>query len=98
VTALKKLSPDGVRFNGYFEKIYEKGTGKQFKIEHNRSWLLHTRPLMEAFYHARSFLEAAIASGKGCQAELSFMLLRGSYATVILREIMKPSNPITAGF
>jgi tRNA pseudouridine13 synthase len=32
------------------------------------------------------------------QADLSFMLLRGSYATVFLREIMKPSDPITAGF
>jgi len=32
------------------------------------------------------------------QADLSLMLLRGSYATVFLREIMKPSNPITAGF
>jgi len=32
------------------------------------------------------------------QADLSFMLLRGSYATVLLREIMKPENPITAGF
>ena len=31
-------------------------------------------------------------------ANLSFMLLRGSYATVLLREIMKPSNPIEAGF
>jgi tRNA pseudouridine13 synthase len=41
---------------------------------------------------------SAIAGGKGCQAELSFMLLRGSYATVLLREIMKPSNLITAGF
>ena len=40
----------------------------------------------------------ANASGKGCQANLSFMLLRGSYATIVLREIMKPSNPITAGF
>ena len=29
-------------------------------------------------------------SGGGFQAELSFMLLRGSYATVLLREIMKP--------
>jgi tRNA(Glu) U13 pseudouridine synthase TruD len=29
---------------------------------------------------------------------LSFMLLRGSYATVLLREIMKPENPIKAGF
>jgi len=33
-----------------------------------------------------------------CHAELSFMLLRGSYATVLLREIMKPENPIKAGF
>jgi tRNA pseudouridine13 synthase len=32
------------------------------------------------------------------QAELEFMLLRGSYATVLLREIMKPKNPIGAGF
>jgi len=32
------------------------------------------------------------------QADLSFMLLRGSYATVFLREIMKPKNPIKAGF
>ncbi|MGD0644610.1 MAG: tRNA pseudouridine(13) synthase TruD [Candidatus Bathyarchaeia archaeon] len=38
------------------------------------------------------------ASGKCCQADLSFMLLRGSYATILLREIMKPRNPITAGF
>jgi tRNA pseudouridine13 synthase len=32
------------------------------------------------------------------QSDLSFMLLRGSYATVFLREIMKPSDPIKAGF
>ncbi|MCL2476353.1 tRNA pseudouridine(13) synthase TruD [Candidatus Bathycorpusculum sp.] len=29
---------------------------------------------------------------------LSFMLLRGSYATVYLRELMKPINPLNAGF
>ena len=34
----------------------------------------------------------------GCQAKVSFMLLRGSYATVALREIMKPSDLIAAGF
>jgi tRNA pseudouridine13 synthase len=32
------------------------------------------------------------------RANLNFMLLRGSYATVFLREIMKPSDPIKAGF
>jgi tRNA pseudouridine13 synthase len=36
--------------------------------------------------------------GAECHAKVSFMLLRGSYATVVLREIMKPSNPIVAGF
>lgn len=42
---------------------------------------------------------SAVASYQNvCQAELSFMLLRGSYATVFLRELMKPENPITAGF
>jgi tRNA pseudouridine13 synthase len=34
----------------------------------------------------------------GTQTKMSFMLLRGSYATVVLREIMKPSDPIIAGF
>ncbi|MDW8040052.1 MAG: tRNA pseudouridine(13) synthase TruD [Nitrososphaerota archaeon] len=29
---------------------------------------------------------------------MSFMLYRGSYATVVLREFMKPRNPIKAGF
>jgi tRNA pseudouridine13 synthase len=32
------------------------------------------------------------------EAKLSFTLYRGSYATALLREIMKPSNPIKAGF
>jgi len=31
-------------------------------------------------------------------ATVSFMLLRGSYATVFLREIIKPFDPIAAGF
>lgn len=32
------------------------------------------------------------------QAKLCFTLFRGSYATTLLREIMKPRNPIKAGF
>jgi tRNA pseudouridine13 synthase len=41
---------------------------------------------------------SANTEGEGCQVTVSFMLLRGSYATVVLREIMKPSDLITAGF
>jgi tRNA pseudouridine13 synthase len=40
----------------------------------------------------------ADTSDKGCQVQLGFILLRGSYATIVLREIMKPTDPITAGF
>ena len=43
-------------------------------------------------------ISAVAANHRACQADLSFMLLRGSYATVLLREIMKPSNLIKAGF
>jgi tRNA pseudouridine13 synthase len=43
-------------------------------------------------------LQNVASEGEGCQATLSFMLLRGSYATILLREIMKPTQPITAGF
>jgi tRNA(Glu) U13 pseudouridine synthase TruD len=41
---------------------------------------------------------SADAAGDVVQATVSFMLQRGSYATVVLREIMKPSDLITAGF
>lgn len=43
----------------------------------------------------RDFKVQNIEDGK---VNLNFMLLRGSYATMLLREIMKPCNPITAGF
>jgi tRNA pseudouridine13 synthase len=36
--------------------------------------------------------------GKNCSATLSFMLFRGCYATVLLREVMKPSDLVAAGF
>jgi len=40
----------------------------------------------------------ANSEGTGPQAKVSFMLLRGCYATVVLRELMKPSDPVAAGF
>jgi tRNA pseudouridine13 synthase len=41
---------------------------------------------------------SANAAGDGVQATVSFMLLRGSYATVILRELMKSKDLLSAGF
>jgi tRNA pseudouridine13 synthase len=50
-------------------------------------------PVGDLKFHVSANTEA-----KGCQAELSFMLQRGCYATVLLREIMKPPDPLAAGF
>ncbi len=43
-------------------------------------------------------VSACAAHQRVRRADLSFMLLRGSYATVLLREIMKASDPKKAGF
>ena len=43
-------------------------------------------------------IEPEVQSSSELKAGLEFMLFRGSYATVLLREVMKPENPITSGF
>ena len=64
VTALKSLAPEGVTFNSRFEEIFKKGTGKEWKPSHNITWDRHTKPLLEAFFHAHYFLEMGIKYGK----------------------------------
>ncbi len=58
--------------------------------------------LRAAVSPVRNFEAGAVSAdadeSKKYQAGLEFMLLRGSYATVLLREIMKPWNLISAGF
>lgn len=39
-----------------------------------------------------------LSSSSGCEVKVGFTLHRSSYATVVLRELMKPRNPIKAGF
>ena len=46
--------------NSSFERILAEGTGKTFTPEANKAWDATTRPLVEAFFHARFFLEMAI--------------------------------------
>ena len=52
------------RLCDWFEEIVADGTGKTFEPEHNRSWPEHTRPIVEAFLHARYFLEMMIKCGR----------------------------------
>lgn len=63
VAALQSLAPDRT-LNDWFMQIVRDGTGRRFAPEHNRRWLEETRPIVEAFFHARYFLEMAVRYGE----------------------------------
>jgi hypothetical protein len=69
VEKLRSIAPKGTTFNPFFEEIIQSGaSGKQFDMAHNEQWTLHTRPIVEAFFHARYFLEAAVNHVKNMDA------------------------------
>ncbi len=59
VAVLSSLAP-GRPPNPFFQEILRAGTGRQFQHEHNANWTQVTRPIVEAFFHARFFLEMAV--------------------------------------
>ena len=61
VEVLRSLLP-GRTLNCWFSRIIAEGTGKEFEMEMNARWLEETRPIVEAFFHARYMLEMAVRS------------------------------------
>lgn len=43
-----------------FEQIIAEGTGSTFDMSHNADWLTHTRPIVEAFLHAKYMVEMMV--------------------------------------
>jgi hypothetical protein len=66
VALLKTLSPhkDKDDLNEDFMTIVKDGTGKTWNCKHNQEWDKHCRPIIEAFLHAKYFLEMAVKYGK----------------------------------
>jgi len=65
VEALRSLAPTGTTFSPMFEEICQAGaSGKEFEAAHNQEWTVHTRIFLEAFFHAKFFLEMAVKYGK----------------------------------
>lgn len=60
--ALQALAPDR-KLHEWYRKIVSQGTGKKFALDHNNRWLKETRPIVEAFSHARYMLEIAVKYG-----------------------------------
>jgi reverse gyrase len=50
--------------NDQFAEIIYEGTTKTFDLEHNKNWGTHTRPILEAFFHAREMLTYMVKYGK----------------------------------
>jgi hypothetical protein len=62
VEMLKSLQPK-CELNTDFSEIVAEGTGKVFHLNHNRNWSKHTRPILEAFFHAKFMLEMMMKYG-----------------------------------
>lgn len=52
----------------WFEQIVAAGTAVTWNPDHNKDWLLHTRPIVEAFLHTKYFLEMMIKYGQEMDA------------------------------
>lgn len=64
VEALRALAPSR-ELNPYFQEILAEGTGKTFSLDNNGNrWTVATRPIVEAFFHARFFLEMTVRYGE----------------------------------
>jgi hypothetical protein len=59
VAALQAIQP-GKGLDESFAHLVNEGTGKTFEPDHNARWLAEARPIVEAFFHARYFLEMAV--------------------------------------
>ena len=57
---LAAISPDGRPFCEFFNQIIAAGTQRTFSLEDNANWVQRTAPIVEAFFHARYFLEMAV--------------------------------------
>ena len=80
VGVLRDLADDRP-LNAWFLEIVEAGTGKRFTPEANRHWTAETRPILEAFFHARYFLEMVCKYGKELDAAPD--LLPSGWAAVL---------------
>ncbi len=80
VTALSELAPDR-QLNQWFTEIVAEGTGREFAMEVNQRWTAETRPILEAFFHARFFLEMACKYGR--ELELAPTMLPSGWAALL---------------
>jgi len=63
VESLAAIAPEGRDFCQFFLDIIAAGTNREFQMEDNKHWVERTAPIVQAFQHARFFLEMAVKYG-----------------------------------
>jgi hypothetical protein len=72
--------------NPHYRRIIQEGTGIIFEQDHNRIWSQITRPIIEAFLHARYFVEMQLKYGRNLDQPPQ-PILSGWAATLCLYNI-----------
>lgn len=78
---LEALTPQGASLHPWFRLMLAQGTGKTFDLTHNDDWLTHTRPIVEAFWHAAHMLDLAIEAAE--TLEHAPWILPSGWATLL---------------
>lgn len=71
----------GRQLKPWFEQIVAEGTGLEFDLSHNDDWLRHTHPQVEAFLHAKYFLEMMVNYGR--ELETAPNMLPSGWAAIL---------------
>ena len=57
---LKDLAPMGTSLHPWYTATIGAGCHKKFETQHNATWLQETRPIVDAFLHAKYMLEMVV--------------------------------------
>ncbi|CAN5289648.1 hypothetical protein BH20ACI1_BH20ACI1_24520 [soil metagenome] len=82
ITLFEKIAPDEVKINDWFKKIANEAIEKEFDWQKtNPIWLKETRPILEAFWHSKYFLEQMLKYGN--ELDKSPQMLPSGWAAVL---------------
>ncbi|MEX0774692.1 MAG: hypothetical protein WD042_03140 [Phycisphaeraceae bacterium] len=73
VAALRAIAPEDQPFCDYFAQLLREGTGREFTQEANADWVRQTAPIVQAFLHARYFLEMTVKYARELEAAPQIM-------------------------
>lgn len=78
----ERLAPDSFSLNNWFCEIADEAMGKEFDFaKTNQIWLAETRPILEAFWHTKYFLEQMLVAAD--ELEKSPQILPSGWAAVL---------------